>query len=69
MNQGYDPIISSITLISPSQLLPDPIPMVGIFREFVILDANFSSTLSRTRAEMPTFSRRIDSLNIAGRIN
>ena len=54
MNQGYEPMMSLITLISPLQKSPDPMPIVGISSASVIFFAKSLSTLSRIIAETPT---------------
>ena len=47
-------MISLITLISPLQKSPAPMPIVGILSDLVTFFAKSLSTLSRIIAETPT---------------
>ena len=51
----FKPIRSSVTRTWPSQLTEDPIPIVGIFKSFVICFAIPVFTHSRTIAKTPVF--------------
>jgi len=53
-----------MTLICPSQLVPDPIPIVGIFNVSVISAARSLTMLSRTTAVTPAFSKHMASERI-----
>ena len=52
---GFKPIKSSETKIWPSQLTEEPIPIVGIFKAFVISLAKLVSIHSKTIENTPFF--------------